>query len=399
MRFLRITVFAVATVFGIGAVAAPSASASRPGTVTAWAPGMADGGRAFGDETVRAVVPPTASGTGARIRISNTYGTVPLVIDSAGVGLQASGPAVAPGTAREVRFTGRKSVTVAAGREVLSDPVPLTVGPDRSVLVSIHVPGTTGPSTWHSDAFRTSYSADGNRVRDTGGQPFTRTATSWFFVSGLYLESAVTHRTVVAFGDSITDGFITPVDAGATWPDRLSGRLGRQASVVNAGIGGNRVLTDAPDIWQGLSARKRFRHDALDVPGVATVVLVEGINDIGNNAGPGGTDLTAADLIDGYRTLIGQARAAGIRIVGGTLLPMRGAEYFTEHTEALRQQVNSWIRTAGAFDAVADFDASTRSAADPIALNPAYDSGDHLHPNAAGMAAMANAIDPATLFG
>jgi lysophospholipase L1-like esterase len=169
--------------------------------------------------------------------------------------------------------------------------------------------------------------------------------------------------------------------------------------VVNAGIGGNRVLTDVPppNIFQGISAIKRFAHDALSQPGVRDVILLEGINDIGNDAGPNGTQLTAQDLIDGYLNLIGQAHAAGVRIIGATILPDYGAGYYSAAHEAIRDAVNTWIRTSGAFDGVIDFDKAVQDPANPAALNPAYDSGDHLHPNASGMQAMANAIDLALL--
>jgi lysophospholipase L1-like esterase len=164
-------------------------------------------------------------------------------------------------------------------------------------------------------------------------------------------------------------------------------------AVVNAGIGGNRVLTDVPNIWQGISAIKRFGHDALEQPGVRDVVLLEGINDIGNNAGPNGAPLTVQDLVDGYRNLIGQAHAAGVRIIGATMLPDYGNGYYSSSAEDIRQAANDWIRTRGAFDGVIDFDKVMRDPANLIALNPSYDSGDHLHPNAAGMQAMANAVD------
>jgi lysophospholipase L1-like esterase len=163
--------------------------------------------------------------------------------------------------------------------------------------------------------------------------------------------------------------------------------------VVDAGIGGNRVLTDVPNIWQGISATERFAHDALGQPGVRDVILMEGINDIGNNARPGGGPLTAQDLIDGYRDLIGQAHTAGVRIIGGTLLPDKGNGYYSDSAEAIRQAANAWIRTSGAFDGVVDFEKAVADPTDPSALDPRYDSGDHLHPNAAGMQALADAID------
>jgi lysophospholipase L1-like esterase len=199
----------------------------------------------------------------------------------------------------------------------------------------------------------------------------------------------------VAFGDSITDGYNTPAGAYHTWPDDLARRLAgsHPLGVVNAGIGGNRVLTDVPNIWQGISAIKRFAHDALGQPAVRDVILLEGINDIGNNAGPNGAPLTAQDLIDGYRNLIAQAHAAGIRIIGATMLPDFGNGYYSAAAETIRQAANAWIRTSGAFDGVVDFDKTMQDPSNPVALSPGFDSGDHIHPNEAGMQAIANSID------
>jgi lysophospholipase L1-like esterase len=207
---------------------------------------------------------------------------------------------------------------------------------------------------------------------------------------------------VVAFGDSITDGYDSSVGMYQRWPDDLARRLAaergpQRLSVVDAGIGGNRVLTDVPNLWQGISALKRFGHDALGQPGVKDVILLEGINDIGNNAGPDNKPLTAQDLINGYLTLIHEAHAAGVTIIGGTLMPDKGNGYYSAAAEAIRQDVNHWIRTSGAFDGVIDFDSVMQSPTDSAALNPNYDAGDHIHPNDAGMQTMANAVNLALL--
>jgi lysophospholipase L1-like esterase len=295
-----------------------------------------------------------------------------------------------------VTFSHAKAFSIPTGAEVLSDPVSITVGAGKNLLVSIDLPQATTSATWHSDAFDTSYlSLPGNHTRDDGDGNYTSATTSWYYLSGVDLVAPKASGTVVAFGDSITDGYNTPVGAYQRWPDDLARRLAgsHPMGVVDAGIGGNRVLTDVPNIWQGVSAIKRFDHDALGQPGVRDVILLEGINDIGNNAGPNGTPLTVQDLIDGYRNLIAQAHAAGVRIIGATMLPDFGNVYYSASAEAIRRAANDWIRTSGAFDGVVDFDKVMSDPSDPAALNASYDSGDHLHPNAAGMQVMANAVN------
>jgi lysophospholipase L1-like esterase len=301
-----------------------------------------------------------------------------------------------------VTFGHSGSVTFPAGAQLTSDVIPISVGFGENLLVSVYLPATTGVSTWHSDAFDTTYIASGDHPGDEGASGFTTTRTSWFYLAGLDLVSRTAHGTVVAFGDSITDGYDSSVGTYRRWPDDLARRLAadrgpQRLSVVDAGIGGNRVLTDVPNLWQGISALKRFGHDALGQSGVKDVILLEGINDIGNNAGPDNKPLTAQDLINGYLTLIHEAHAAGVTIIGGTLMPDKGNGYYGPAAEAIRQDVNHWIRTSGAFDGVIDFDSVMQSPTDSAALNPNYDAGDHIHPNDAGMQAMANAVNLALL--
>ncbi|MCU1679643.1 MAG: secreted protein [Amycolatopsis sp.] len=259
-------------------------------------------------------------------------------------------------------------------------------------MASVYLPDATSSANFHSQAFDTSYvSVAGNYSRDDGNAHYP-TTTSWYYLSGMDLVPTAARGTVVAFGDSITDGFNTPIGADQRWPDDLARRLsaaGTPMGVVDAGIGGNRALTDVPNIWQGVSALKRFTHDALGQPGVRTVLLLEGVNDLHAKVNTAGGTLTAQDLITGYQQLITQAHRAGVRLIGGTIMPDR------ENTtsEAIRQAVNTWIRTGGAFDGVVDFDQAMADLANPHALTAAYDSGDLLHPNAIGMQAMANAVN------
>ncbi|MFF3566012.1 SGNH/GDSL hydrolase family protein [Streptomyces sp. NPDC002574] len=395
------TVAAAVTALMVAAPAAPAAPvagsrASSGRLLSAWSPSMTVGGPNFDNRTVRMVVHSSITGHGLRIHLSNLRGTTPLTVRTTSVAAQADRATAVPGTRHRVTFGHRTSVTIAAGSEAVSDPVPMAVTADHNLLVSIYLPNATSSATWHSDAFDTTYlSAAGDHTADTADGNYITATTSWYYLSGLDVVSPDARGTVVAFGDSITDGYNTPAGAYHRWPDDLARRLAgtRPMGVVNAGIGGNRVLTDVPNIWQGVSATKRFAHDALGQAGVRDVILMEGINDIGNNAGPGGGPLTAQDLINGYRTLIGQAHAAGVRIIGGTLLPDKGADYYGDSAESIRRAANQWIRTGGAFDGVVDFDRALADPADPSALNPAYDSGDHLHPNEAGMQAMADAVD------
>ncbi|SEG83589.1 Lysophospholipase L1 [Actinacidiphila yanglinensis] len=371
----------------------PAAAAAR---VAAWSPSMTIGGPNFDDETLRMVVHSSVSGSSLRLHLSNLRGTTPLTVAAVSVAAQADRATAVPGTQHTVTFGHHGSVTLAAGAETVSDPVPMSVTADHNLLVSIYLPNATSSATWHSDAFDTSYlSTPGDHTADVTDGNYVTATTSWYYLSGLDVVPATARGTVVAFGDSITDGYNTPAGAYHRWPDDLARRLSATTpmGVVDAGLGGNRVLTDVPNIWQGIAATKRFAHDALGQPGVRDVILMEGINDIGNDAGPNGAPLTAQDLIDGYRNLIAQAHAAGVRIIGGTMLPDKGNTYYSASAEALRQQVNSWIRTSGAFDGTVDFEKAVVDPSDPAALDPRYDSGDHLHPNEAGMQALADAID------
>ncbi|MGW7529244.1 SGNH/GDSL hydrolase family protein [Streptomyces sp. NPDC054783] len=381
----------------VASAAAPSQQ-TKGTRVSAWSPSMTTGGPSFTGQTIRMVVHSSVSGSGARITLSNRYSTTPLDVGAVDVAVQASGGEATRGTTRNVTFGGSRHLTIPTGGETVSDVVPISLGAGENLLVSLYVPGTTGVSTWHSDAFDTTYIASGNHTGDDGAAAFGTTTTSWYYLAGLDVVSPTARGTVVAFGDSITDGYHSSTGTYSRWPDFLGRRLGagpgpQKLSVVDAGIGGNRVLTDVPNLWQGVSALKRFGHDALGQPGVKDVILFEGINDIGNNAGPDGSPLTAQDLINGYRTLIDQAHAAHVGVIGATLMPDQGNGYYTPAAEAIRQSVNRWIRTGGAFDGVIDFDRTMRDPANPAALNPAYDSGDHIHPDDEGMQAMADAVD------
>lgn len=408
---LLVTVLGIALVPGTAAGSGPGwGSGSGLGWGATWAasphaptdvfgPSWGPGG--FDDHSVRQVVRISEGGAAVRIRLSNAYGTSPLVVTGATVARTEAGAAVRPGTVRHVTFGGGRTVTVPVGGEVVGDPAPLSAPPLSRVTVTLYLAGPTGPATGHAFASATSWRASGDHRADVAADAFVETSSSWFYLSGVEVVDFTPRReVVVAFGDSITDGTASTVDADNRYPDELAERLGGRLGVVNAGIGGNRVLNDSSCF--GEKALSRFERDALGQPDVRTVVLLEGINDIGfprfafecTTPNP---EVTAAQLIAGYRELIGKARAAGVRVVGGTLLPFKGAEYYSDAGEAVRDEVNAWIRTSGEFDAVVDFDRALADPADRDSLLPAYDSGDRLHPNDAGYRAMAEAVDLSVL--
>ncbi|MFF4018693.1 SGNH/GDSL hydrolase family protein [Streptomyces sp. NPDC001843] len=386
-----------------------AADAAGQPWVGGWQAGMTAGGPSFSDQTVRMAVHTNVAGKKVRLRLSNKYGNAPLVIGAVNVAVRASGGSVDARSRHEVTFHGAPRAVIPVGGELRSDAVDFTVSADEDLLVSVYLPKTTGPATFHSVARDTSYvSRTGDHTADTGTANYPTTTSSWYFLEGLDVLDPRARGTLVAFGDSITDGFASAPGTNTRWPDDLARRLaaqpgGSRVGVVNAGVSGNRVLTDAPAAEPdlGVSGLERFAHDALGEPRVRSVILLEGINDIGNNAGPDGKALTAQDLIDGYRALIAKAHAAHVHIYGGTLLPYKdaaytntkGGPYYTASGDAIRQKVNHWILTSHAFDGTIDFAKAVADPSDPLKLLPAYDSGDHLHPNSVGDQAMANAID------
>ncbi|MEU1309344.1 SGNH/GDSL hydrolase family protein [Streptomyces cinnamoneus] len=359
----------------------------------------------FDRQSVRQVVRVTTSGTRARVRLSNRFGTEPLTVSAASAGLADGGAALRPGTLRELTFDGAPSVVIPAGGEVTSDGVELRVERFDSFTVTLYFAEPTGPSTFHAQAYTDSHLADGDRTADAGGEAFTERTHSWYYLSDVELagDEAAHHESVVAFGDSITDGFGSTVGADRRYPDALAGRLAAEGlpwAVINAGIGGNLMLHDS--LWYGDAAVSRFERDVLDKPGVRSVVLFAGLNDIGFSEVDLPTykpapDVPVSDLVDGYRALIERAHERGVKVIGATVLPFKGAEYHTPRAEAKRVALNDWIRTSGAYDAVADFAAALASADDPELLDAAFDSGDHKHPNDAGYRVMAETVDLSSL--
>jgi lysophospholipase L1-like esterase len=352
----------------------------------------------FENQTVRMIVHTTVAGYRSRVRLSNAYGAGPLVIGAAHLALHGTGSAIVPASDHALTFSGRASITIPPGAEMLSDAFDMDIPQSGDLVISIYAPGKTGAPTWHSTGLHTTYvSAPGDFTSKTD-IPDATTRQSWYWVEGVDVVAAEQTVAVVTFGDSITDGYRSTLDANHTWPDELAQRLlarksrgGPQIAVLNTGISGNRIWHDA----MGSNGLERFGHDALAQAGVRDVIVLLGINDIGfsNIQGLADQAVTADDIIAGQKQFIERAHVRGLRVFGGTLLPFDGANYFSADGEAKRVAVNNWIRTGGAYDGVIDFDAAVRDPQNPTKLQAAFDSGDHLHPNDAGYKAMGDAID------
>ena len=355
----------------------------------------------FDAQTVREIVFASVGGTRVRVRLTNEFGARPLWIGRIAIGVPRAGASIAAGTSVPLSFGGRPTLLIPPHGQATSDPVPLAVAPLQALAVSIFLARPTGPATEHADAQQVNYVANGDRVLDPHAGAFDTRTHSWYFLDGLDIEAPVrTGGTLVAFGDSITDGVGSQVDANARWPNDLARRLdaspGAALGIVDEGIGGNRVLHDSA--IYGLDALTRFHQDVLGQPGARSVILLEGLNDLGFSQSTSPltaphTNVSADQIIAGYLRLIRQAHAAGIEIFGATLTPFEGARDWTPAAETKRENINRWIRDGGAFDGVIDFARALADPLNPQRLNPVYDSGDHLHPNDAGYRAMANAID------
>ncbi|MFH8347153.1 SGNH/GDSL hydrolase family protein [Streptomyces sp. NPDC018045] len=364
-------------------------------------PGARDG---HAGVSLRNVVHTSIGGTSARIQLSNLYGTRPLPVGHASLALAAvpGGPAAAPGTMRRITFSGRPAVTVPAGGAVTSDPVRLTVPAAADLLVTTYSPAPSGPATHHPYARQTSYLARGDRAADTTGAPYTEQSPSWRYLTGVDVRGPRTEGTVVAVGDSITDGITSTPGANHRWTDFLAGRLRTEPGaprygVLNQGISGNRLLTDgsrwSPD--NGPSVLSRLERDVLSRAGVRAVVVEIGLNDLFKSP----RRLDPETLADGMREIVCRATARGVRVIGSTLTPFGGHRGHQPKLDAVRQALNARIRAGEVFGQYADFDKALRDPRDPSRLRPAHDSGDHLHPSDEGYRALADAVDLRQLKG
>jgi lysophospholipase L1-like esterase len=374
------------------------------------------------DQSFRMILRPDVWGRQARIRLSNSFGAKPVTFDDVELGLQTSGAVLVPRSNHAVTFAGKGSVTLPPGQSLVSDPVTLPwvkerddpMLANRKLAVSFHVMGESGPMTWHAKALTTSYLSapgGGSHAREEGDVSFPFSTTSWYFLDevDMLVPGA---QTIVAFGDSITDGTASTLNGDDRWPDvfsrRLHSAIGSRFSLVNAGIGGNMVAGPAnyaaTPFAGGPAAAERLERDVLSLPNVAKVVWLEGINDFGN----AGAD--PAKVEDGVRAIVKtlRERLPGVKIYMATLtssLNSTNADYGKPAVDEKRRAYNQFIRTAGIFDGVIDFDAAT---SDPNTgeLKPEFrpnstvgGPGDGLHPNRAGYAAMGNAISFPALFG
>jgi lysophospholipase L1-like esterase len=359
----------------------------------------------FNNQTIRQTVRVSVGGQRLRIRFTNEYGAKPLIIAAAVVALSDEKGNIQAGSERRLLFSGQPGTTIPAAAPFLSDPVDFPVKPLSSLSISLYVPEDTGQCTCHQTGVQNAFVSDSGDFTD---KPFTPAQTVQIraFISGVEVESRKTTRAVVVLGDSISDGVGATLDTNHRWPDLLANRLdAKQANtwgVVNMGISGNRVLGDGA----GQSALARFDRDVLSTPGVKVVIIFEGVNDLGIAYGnpqgpmaelfkgrPPAAKVTAESMIAGYRQLIARAHVKGVRVLGATITPYRGAFYYTPEGEAVRQAINTWIRTSHEVDGVIDFDAVMRDPGDPTQIKDGFHMGDHLHGSDAGYAAMAAAIN------
>ncbi len=403
-------------------LAAASARAAGPAPwITSWAatpgPRWADELPApFGvpetleNQTIRQVARLSVGGRRVRVVLSNAFGVRPLRIGAATVGLAGAGGAVDPASLRGLRWGGADQIVIPPGAPAISDPVDLSVAPLSLLSVSLFLPDKTGITSVHWDGVQTGYiSGPGDQTR-AAAPPTAGTTKSRLFLSGIMTDAAPAAQAVVFFGDSITDGFCSTVDANHRWPDRIAERLQSEGhgdvAVVNEAYSGDRVLSNG----MGTNALSRFDMSVLSHPRASTVVMMMGINDIGW-PGPGAflpdaPEPTAAAIEAGYAQIVERAHLHGLRLVMATLTPFADtfagtptAGYYTPAKEAIRQQVNGWIRGNHAIDGVIDFDRLLRDQQRPDHIRHEDDCHDHLHPNDAGYRAMADSVDLAVLLG
>ncbi|MEU6376059.1 SGNH/GDSL hydrolase family protein [Streptomyces sp. NPDC046909] len=380
-RLIAVTLLAAAS----QATPAPAVESPPDGVIT-WGTSADRIGEAVADRGYRMVVHTSVAGRDPRIRLSNAFGDRPVTFDSVYAGIRREGAELVRGTNRRLTFDGSTSVTVPSGATVYSDPLPGRLPAGADLAVSIHTPDAAGPLTGHWMAMQTSYATQGDHTAEESGTHWADTIGSWLYLDAVSVRAGA--GAVVALGDSITDGWQSTTDLNRRWPDYLARRLQKSGNVVkglaNEGMAGNKVLADGP----GQSALNRLDRDVLSQPGVRTVFLFEGVNDIKAHTG-----VTAQDLIDGYREIADRAHTAGKCVVVATVGPFKGWPEWDPAAEAVRQEVNAFLRDSGEFDAVTDFDRILRSPYDQERMLPALDGGDHIHPNDKGMRAMADAVD------
>jgi lysophospholipase L1-like esterase len=409
--------FAIAalTVFALAAVPFPGARAQKPplNWVGSWAasqqlpePQNSLPPELPNDATLRQIVHLSAGGAVLRIHVSNAFGFVPLRLTNVHVArpLSPNGAAIDPATDKPVSFSGKPDVIIPAGAEFISDPIEMPVAPLSDVAVSIHYDQPPAEQTGHPGARAISYLVHGDSVA-SAELPGARMFDHWYQLAAVDVAGQSGGAAIVALGDSITDGHGATTNGNDRWTDVLAGRLQadprtKNIGVLNQGIGGNHLLTDG----LGPNALARFDRDVLAQTGVRWVIVLEGVNDIGGftrltDPAPAEHKIFVERVLAAYEQIILRANAAHIQVIGGTILPYTGSDYYhpPASNEADRQTINAWIRMPGHFDAVVDFDKATADPKHPDRLAPAYDSGDHLHPSPAGYRVMGELI-PLSLF-
>jgi lysophospholipase L1-like esterase len=350
------------------------------------------------NQTVRMIAHASLGGRRVRVALSNALEKPTLRVGAGHVALRAHGAEIVPASDRPLTFGGRASTVVPPGTIVVSDPVDLVLPALTDVVVSLYLPEETGMPTVHPDGMHTAYIASGD-VTASATLTATATTTAYLWLASVDVLAPTDAASVVAFGDSITDGVGATLDSDRAWGSLLaaklaSGRAGAPLGVINAGLSGNRLLRPG----FGISALARFDRDVLAHAGVRWMTVLLGINDITFPAVPGAAPteaVTADDLIWGFQQIVERAHRHGIKVAGATIMPVEGVNTYSEAGEVIRQAVNRWIRTSKTFDAVIDFDAAVRDPSHPGRLRADFDPGDHVHPNDAGNAAMAAAIDAA----
>ncbi|WP_405476663.1 SGNH/GDSL hydrolase family protein [Streptomyces canus] len=383
-RLLAVTVAAAA----LQATPAPAAVSPPDGVIT-WGASAYPIGDSAADRGYRMVVHTSVGGSEPRIRLSNAFGHEPVTFDSVYAGLQLKDAELVHGTNRQLTFDGSSSVTVEPGSTLYSDPLSGRLAAGSNLVVSLHTPDAAGPVTGHWMALQTSYATQGDHTAEESGAHWTEGIGSWFYLDAVSVRPPGATGAVVALGDSITDGWQSTSDHNRRWPDYLARRLQKAHTTVkgvaNEGIAGNKVLADGA----GPSALNRLDRDVLSQPGVHTVFLFEGVNDLKAHTG-----VTAPDLIAGYREIVDRAHDAGKCVVVSTIAPFKGWPEWDPAAEAVRQEVNDFMRShSDEFDAVTDFDRVLRSPYDHERMLPVFDGGDHIHPNDKGMQAMADSVD------
>ncbi len=367
------------------------------------APAPAEGIVGFNNHTLRMNPRVSIGGERLRVRISNAYGNRPLAIGSARVALRDKGPEIVPGTDRKLTFGGSDGTAIAAGAVLFSDPVDLPVEPLADLAVSLHLPGEVLANFAITGRYarQTNYiSPPGDFTRATV-MPVGNLIDQWFFVCGVDVLAPAEAAGVVAFGDSLTDGNISTIDAFCRWPDQLARRLvqrgGRPVGVMNNGLGGNRILYDL----RGDSGLRRFDRDVLSQPGVTHVIVMLGTNDLRNRWAKPEEEVTGEQMIAGLEQMVVRAHSRGLKIIGATLTPFGNETYMANAWNPTREKhrvtVNSWIRESGSFDGVIDFDAALRDPETPTQMRAVDDCGDGLHPSDSGYCKLGDAIDLALL--